>query len=118
MKDKNEEKRQKLSRKILDLERKEDDFAGLKRRRERSLENFYRDFDHLAKQERALLEAGELAHVHKGRDMEEQHYLAQKVRAYVERSLAELAELKERLGHSLEEGREKLIKERNDLPWE
>ena len=90
--DKSEKERQELHEKILQVEQKEDEFMLLKRQYENSLGNFATDFQYLTTQMETLL--------------------------YEHVQMDELGKLSHQTRNAMEEEREKLIKERNSLPWE
>lgn len=118
-KDKNEEKRNELTRAILELEYQEEDFFDLKNRFEASLEEFYAHFSHLLHQEEECLyrssdgDSSVLA-----RDAEYHETVFLRMRQYVDESIEQLSEAQRQVRHRTDEERERLIKERNALPWD
>lgn len=117
--DKSEKERQELYDKILKVEQKEDEFLDLKKKFENSIEAFAADFQGLNDRLNISLESqtnGEVSTL--SRIFEENQYLSQKMRLYVNTQLEDLSQLSRRIRKNLEEEREELIAERNSLPWE
>ena len=111
--DKSEKERQELHEKILQVEQKEDEFMLLKRQYENSLGNFATDFQYLTTQIEHPQNAAALS-----RDLADTQSLNQQVKNYVDVQMDELGKLSHQTRNAMEEEREKLIKERNSLPWE
>lgn len=116
--DKSEEERQELHKKILQVEQKEDEFMILKRQYENSLENFATDFQYLTTQMENLLYEHPQNVTALSQDLADTQFLNQQVKNYVDVQMDALGKLSHQTRNTLEEEREKLIKERNSLPWE
>ena len=114
MKDINEEKRFELYKKIIEIERKEHEFSELKRKYERTLEEFWEEFKNISRQtEQHLKRAKENEQfIYENREFER---LARK---YVDNQKESLNNESKKIGKNIKEKREVLVKERNNLPWE
>ncbi|KXT70059.1 hypothetical protein SGODD07_01672 [Streptococcus gordonii] len=116
--DKSEKERQELHKKIIQVEQKEDEFMALKRQYETSLGNFAMDFQYLTAKMENLLYEHPQSPAALSRELAEAQSLNQQARNYVEEQIDNLEKVSRRTRKNLEEEREKLIKERNSLPWE
>lgn len=117
--DKNENLRQELDNEVKKVEMREDDFIQLRNRFERSLEDFKMNFRNLSYQNSDLLENAANAGSKRAiNELEESQMLTFKVDKYVNSQLEELSNTSKTIRKSLNDKREKLIKERNNLPWE
>ena len=116
--DKSEKERQEHHEKILQVEQKEDEFMLLKRQYENSLGNFATDFQYLTTQMENLLYEHPQNATALSRDLADAQSLNQQVKNYVDVQMDELGKLSHQTRNAMEEEREKLIKERNSLPWE
>ena len=116
--DKSEKERQELHEKILQVEQKEDEFMLLKRQYENSLGNFATDFQYLTTQMETLLYEHPQNATTLSRDLADTQSLNQQVKNYVDVQMDELEKVSRQTRNAMEEEREKLIKERNSLPWE
>ena len=96
--DKSEEERQELHKKILQVEQKEDEFM-------------------LDKMENLLYEHPQNVTA-LSQDLADTQFLNQQVKNYVDVQMDALGKLSHQTRNTLEEEREKLIKERNSLPCE
>ena len=117
--DKNKTRRQDLENDIKKVESKEDDIVQLRNQFERTLEDFQMKFRHLSRQNNDLLEntanSGSKRAVN---ELEESQMFTLKVDRYVNTQLKELSNTDKTIRKSLNDEREKLLKERNNLPWE
>ncbi|MBP2622195.1 cingulin [Streptococcus panodentis] len=113
-KDKSEDKRCELYKKIQKAERTEDDFMELKRKFEKSLEDFYTDFQYLTDKMNTLLQDYPYSpYGNIGSAVEANLSQGQQVQNYVDKQSDRLDKLGRKAINSLEEKREKLIKELN-----
>lgn len=119
VKDKNAEKRDELTRAIQKLEYQEEEFSSLKKRFEQSLEDFFYQFRQLSKREEQLIHA---SHENHGRqqaiDIENHNRLNLLMRQYVDGNMSQLSDVQKQLRRSMDDQREQLLKERNELPWD
>lgn len=115
--DKSEKERFELNRKIQRLESQEDDFKALSRAYEHSLMQFQSDFQRLTHQMDYLLQESRQDR-QSTNDMEANRSLHQQVNRYVEMQKEQVTALGRQVRASLEKDRERLITERNHLPWE
>ena len=118
IRDKSAKERGELTRQIYRLEMREDGFLSLKKKYEKKLLDFQIDFQQLSNEIEALLLERTLGNPDNYRDMEGARDLNQQVAQYVVQHLLELDEKSSVIRNRLEKEREKLIEERNDLPWE
>ena len=116
--DKSEKERQEFHEKILQVGQKEDEFTLLKRQYENSLGNFATDFQYLTTQMETLLYEHPQNATTLSRDLADTHSLIQQFKNYVDVQMDELEKVSRQTRNAMEEEREKLIKERNSLPWE
>lgn len=119
MRDKSEEKRFELSQKIIRIEQEEEDFSYAVRQYRQKLENFeaafyalttnLRDFYRYcdSPQQSMLIQ-----------EMDELDQLQRQVDQYGESEEDRLTIVSRRVCQNLDDHRERLIKERNQLPWE
>ena len=119
MKDRSAEEREKLPQKILDLERREDEFKSLKQTYEDTLEHFYSQIHHLSQRQELLLQEMMAQHNdHHRRDWESNQELKQGLNRYVNQTYAELDDVHRKFRLENEKQRDQLTAERNKLPWD
>lgn len=103
--DKSATERADLNRQIERVERQEGDFSEARERYERSLEQFREQFRAVGRDREASFGEGH------------QELLSQ-VDRYVQETAEEVERVRSRIRQSSDDRREKLIAERNGLPWE
>lgn len=118
MTDINEEKRHLLWKEIVQLESKEEDLLSVKRRYEKQLTDFYSDIQGLNHQINQLLEVSPGGQKTMDRIEEDNRMIQQAVGWYVDEELDELDKQTRKARRLLDDKREDLITERNQLSWE
>ena len=108
----NEKERDRLFHQIVQLEHKEDELRNLKKRREQSLENFIEQFRNIYAEQRLSV------NLQNQRFIQETRELELKVEQYVNNQLDGFDYEAKKLLKDIDMKKEKLIHERNSLPWE
>lgn len=117
--DRSANERFELTTRIAQVERREDEFSELRNIHQRSLERFHEQFRTVAGgRESSLHESMRSGNDAAQRELEAQQQLLFQVDRYVEDSVAELTWTSSQVRQSLDDERECLIRERNELPWE
>lgn len=114
MRDINEKERERLFHQIVKVEQEEDDLRSIKKRHEQSLENFVGEFRSISRNAENRLSATP----QNRKFIEETRELELKVEKYVDNQLNVFNQEMEKQFKNLDKKREKLIQERNGLPWE
>lgn len=96
-----------LTAEIAQVERREDEFSELRSAYERSLERFREQFHSVTRRRESPLS-----------DRQEQQELLFHVDRYVGDSSEELAQVNSQVRAALDDERERLLRDRNALPWE
>lgn len=117
LKDKHEKERYDLYLEIATVERKEDELSLLSRNYQKNLEEFFDQFSYLSNEIETLLYSSP-TNQQSIQELQDNMDLNQAVNRYVDHQLDEVQQVKQRLMNTLEEERERLVKERNNLPWE
>lgn len=118
-KDKSAEERYQLSRKINDLDMREEDFAYIRRHYEKSLEDFYARFASLSHRQEALLSENTLGQHQQVRlAWEANQQLTHRLNQYVTNCYEELDSVGRCFRRKIDDKRDRLIEERNRLPWD
>ncbi|WP_434318492.1 hypothetical protein [Leifsonia sp. P73] len=108
-----------LTARIAEVERREDEVAGVRNEYQRSLERFHEEFRSVGRRrESSLHESMQSGSSGAQRELEAQQLLLFQVDRYVADSVAELEWTSSQARRSLDDERERLIRQRNDLPWE
>lgn len=108
--DRSANERVELTAQIAQVERREDEFSEVRGAYQRSLEQFQEQFHAVARRrESSLSDPGERA---------AQQELLFHVDRYVEESSEELTRVSSQVRLALDDERERLMRERNALPWE
>ena len=110
----NEKERDRLFHQIVQLEHEEDKLRNLKKRREQSLENFMEQFRNISINAEQRLSVN----LQNQRFIQETRELELKVEQYVNNQLDRFDYESKKLLEDLDIKKEKLIHERNSLPWE
>lgn len=110
----NEKERDRLFHQIVQLEHEEDELRSLKKRREQSLENFIEQFRNISINAEQRLSVN----VQNQRFIQETRELELKVEQYVNNQLDGFDYEAKQLLKDIDMKKEKLIHERNSLPWE
>ena len=119
VRDINSDRRSELERDIREIERKEDEFVQMKNQFDRSLEQFYQNFQRLSYQNEALLQKDvSLGNQKTANDLQEHQVLTQHMSRYVASQLEALNHAARQVRQSMNDEREDLLGERNHLPWE
>ena len=115
--DKSARERAELGRQIEQVERQEDEFSERRASYARSLEQFREQFHAVGRDRESSLgermQAGDTGAQHEARQE-----LLWQVDRYVEETSEELEQTGSQVRQSLDDEREKLMAERNGLPWE
>lgn len=117
--DKSAQERADLTRRIEQVEQREDEFWQGMRNYEYSLEQFREQFHAVGRDRDSQLEepfrSGECG---AQRELEERQALGSELNRYVDGAREALEETSPQIRQSFADEREKLITERNGLPWE
>lgn len=118
MRDKSEEERIVLTEKMVKLEWLEDDFLSLKRRHEGAMMDFQSEFHYLTTNIYEILCNFPDINCSRYEDLQKNQELNQRTEAYVNDQLDDLDHKTRRFRFILDDEREALMRERNQLPWE
>lgn len=118
MRDINEEKRDQLFREIIQVEYQEEDLLSAKKRYERNLEDFHADIQWLNHQINQRLEESPGSRLTIEQFEEENWSIQRSIGWYIEEELDDLDKQSRKARRLLEDKRDRLITERNRLPWE
>jgi len=110
----NEKERDRLFHQIVQLEHEEDELRNLKKRREQSLENFIEQFRNISINAEQRLSVN----LQNQRFIQETRELELKVEQYVNNQIDGFDYEAKKLLKDIDMKKEKLIHERNSLPWE
>jgi hypothetical protein len=117
--DKSAKQRSELTQKIAAVEGREDAFAELRNAYRQSLERFHQQFHAVTRRREASLHGQAAAGRADTREaLNAQSELVTRVDRYVEETAEELDQASSRIRSALDTERERLIAERNTLPWE
>lgn len=117
--DKSANERFELTNQIAYVERQEDEFSELRNDYQRSLERFHEQFHELTRRrESALHEQLRSGSRSAQKELEARQEMLFQVNRYVDDSLLELEQASSQVRQSLDDERERLIRERDALPWE
>lgn len=117
--DKSAQERGDLNRRIERVEQDEDEFAQRSRSYENSLEQFREQFHAVGRERDSRL--GERLHSADSaaqRELEERQEFRYQLNRYVDGALEVIEEMSPQIRQSFADERERLIAERNGLPWE
>lgn len=116
--DKSEKERFTLTRKIIELEEKEDDFKLLQKRHENRVLYLAEQFEQLSSGVDSLLTESNMSTQFRIQELENNQELRRQMSEYVQIHFDDIEILSQSFRRNTDEQRDKLISERNQLPWE
>lgn len=116
--DKSEKERSTLTRKIIELEEKEDDFKLLQKRHENRVLYLAERFERLSSGVDSLLTESDMSTQFRIQELENNQELRRQMSEYVQIHFDDIEKLSQSFRRNTDEQRDKLISERNQLPWE
>lgn len=116
--DKSEKERSTLTRKIIELEEKEDDFKLLQKRHENRVLYLAERFEQLSSGVDSLLTESDMLTQFRIQELENNQELRRQMSEYVQIHFDDIEKLSQSFRRNTDEQRDKLISERNQLPWE
>ena len=116
--DKSEKERSTLTRKIIELEEKEDDFKLLQKRHENRVLYLAEQFVQLSSGVDSLLTESDMSTQFRIQELENNQELRRQMSEYVQIHFDDIEKLSQSFRRNTDEQRDKLISERNQLPWE
>lgn len=116
--DKSEKERSTLTRKIIELEEKEDDFKLLQKRHENRVLYLAEQFEQLSSGVDSLLTESDMSTQFRIQELESNQELRHQMAEYVQIHFDDIEKLSKSFRRNTDEQRDKLISERNQLPWE
>lgn len=116
--DKSEKERSTLTRKIIELEEKEDDFKLLQKRHENRVLYLAEQFEQLSSGVDSLLTESDMSTPFRIQELENNQELRRQMSEYVQIHFDDIEKLSQSFRRNTDEQRDKLISERNQLPWE
>lgn len=116
--DKSEKERSTLTRKIIELEEKEDDFKLLQKRHENRVLYLAEQFEQLSSGVDSLLTESDMSTQFRIQELENNQELRHQMSEYVQIHFDDIEKLSQSFRRNTDEQRDKLISERNQLPWE
>mgnify|MGYP001790139438 FL=1 len=117
-KDKSEKERSTLTRKIIELEEKEDDFKLLQKRHENRVLYLAEQFEQLSSGVDSLLTESDMSTQFRIQELENNQELRRQMSEYVQIHFDDIEKWSQSIRRNTDEQRDKLISERNRLPWE
>lgn len=118
IKDKSEKERSALTRRIIELEEKEDDFKLLQKRHENRVLCLAERFEQLSSGVDSLLTESDMSTQFRIQELENNQELRRQMSEYVQIHFDDIEKLSKSFRRNTDEQRDKLISERNQLPWE
>ena len=116
--DKSEKERSTLTRKIIELEEKEDDLKLLQKRHENRVLYLAEQFEQLSSGVDSLLTESDMSTQFRIQELENNQELRHQMAEYVQIHFDDIEKLSKSFRRNTDEQRDKLISERNQLPWE
>ena len=116
--DKSEKERSTLTRKIIELEEKEDDFKLLQKRHENRVLYLAEQFEQLSSGVDSLLTESDMSTQFRIQELENNQELRRQMSEYVQTHFDDIEKWSHSIRRNTDEQRDKLISERNRLPWE
>ena len=116
--EKSEKERSTLTRKIIELEEKEDDFKLLQKRHENRVLYLAEQFEQLPSGVDSLLTESDMSTQFRIQELENNQELRRQMSEYVQIHFDDIEKLSQSFRRNTDEQRDKLISERNQLPWE
>ena len=117
-KDKSEKERSALTRKIIELEEEEDDFRSLQKRHEERVIHLAERFEQLSFDVDSILSSSDMSSSYRIKGLESNQELRRQMSEYVQIHFDDIEKLSQSFRRNTDEQRDKLISERNQLPWE
>lgn len=118
IKDKSEKERSTLTRKIIELEEKEDDLKLLQKRHENRVLYLAEQFEQLSSGVDSLLKESDMSTQFRIQELENNQELRRQMSEYVQIHFDDIEKWSQSIRRNTDEQRDKLISERNRLPWE
>lgn len=115
--DKSEKERSTLTRKIIELEEKEDDFKLLQKRHENRVLYLAEQFEQLSSDVDSLLTESDMSTQFRIQELENNQELRRQMSEYVQTHFDDIEKWSQSIRRNTDEQRDKLISERNRLPW-
>ena len=115
--DKSEKERSTLTRKIIELEEKEDDFKLLQKRHENRVLYLAEQFEQLSSDVDSLLTESDMSSQFRIQELENNQELRRQMSEYVQIHFDDIEKWSQSIRRNTDEQRDKLISERNRLPW-
>ena len=115
--DKSEKERSTLTRKIIELEEKEDDFKLLQKRHENRVLYLAEQFEQLSSDVDSLLTESDMSTQFRIQELENNQELRRQMSEYVQIHFDDIEKWSQSIRLNTDEQRDKLISERNRLPW-
>ena len=116
--DKSEKERSTLTRKIRELEEKEDDLKLLQKRHENRVLYLAEQFEQLSSGVDSLLKESDMSTQFRIQELENNQELRRQMSEYVQIHFDDIEKWSQSIRRNTDEQRDKLISERNRLPWE
>ena len=116
--DKSEKERSTLTRKIIELEEKEDDLKLLQKRHENRVLYLAEQFEQLSSGVDSLLTESDMSTQFRIQELENNQELRRQMSEYVQIHFDDIEKWSQSIRRNTDEQRDKLISERNRLPWE
>ena len=116
--DKSEKERNALTRKIIELEEKEDDFKLLQKRHEDRVVDLAKQFEQLSFDVDFILSSSDMSSSYRIKGLESNQELRHQMAEYVQNHFDDIEKMSKSFRRNTDEQRDKLISERNQLPWE
>lgn len=116
--DKSEKERSTLTRKIIELEEKEDDYKLLQKRHENRVLYLAEQFEQLSSGVDSLLTESDMSTQFRIQELENNQELRRQMSEYVQTHFDDIEKWSQSIRRNTDEQRDKLISERNRLPWE
>ena len=116
--DKSEKERSTLTRKIIELEEKEDDLKLLQKRHENRVLYLAEQFEQLSSGVDSLLKESDMSTQFRIQELENNQELRRQMSEYVQIHFDDIEKWSQSIRRNTDEQRDKLISERNRLPWE
>ena len=116
--DKSEKERSTLTRKIIELEEKEDDLKLLQKRHENRVLYLAEQFEQLSSGVDSLLKESDMSTQFRNQELENNQELRRQMSEYVKIHFDDIEKWSQLIRRNTDEQRDKLISERNRLPWE
>jgi len=116
--DKSEKERNALTRKIIELEEKEDNFKLLQKRHEDRVVHLAEQFEQLSFDVDSILSSSDMSSSYRIKGIESNQELRHQMAEYVQNHFDDIEKMSKSFRRNTDEQRDKLISERNQLPWE